>query len=292
MAPDDQFQSIPKPPTEPAPEPTLQSLSILDCYDEAWSLFRRFIWWILGLQIAWLLINKLIALFNIAFLPVILMFFVTLPLGLGYNLIFIRFARGERPQATDWYIGFRRYGRVLGMFLGFGLLAVAAMIPPGIVWLVSALGEGSTPPIVGLFLGLYLIGIGLLGVYVIYVFTVMADVTEVGVMQAFQTGVDLVKGNWIKVVGLLFSVLPLSLAGVLLTSLPQLVRFISPEISLQARAVLWLFLLPGSAILGFTSLIMNRAYVKLRAINGLPEPPPAESAPVVEPGPELPMAGV
>ena len=283
---DDEPHSFTPPSIESVDRPPLQRLGILECFDEAWNLYRRFFWMIAGLQFGLFMLSQLVGLIPSLAAQMLLMFLVTIPLGFGYNRVLIRFARGEKPHSTDWQVGYRRYGQLIGMILSFVMLFAAAAVPLMIVLFITGGVNSQHSSAIGLFAFAYFIGAALLSVYAFFVIYVLVDIPKVGVMESYQIGVDLVKGNWSKVLGLLLILLPLGSVGAFLFSAPRTTQLLYPDTAILPLVLLWLLTVPGALILAFGSLLMNRAYVKLRAINGYPEPPDEASTVTVEDAPD------
>lgn len=105
----------------------VQDVSIGECFSEGWERFKPYFWLSLGINIIYFVI-----VLAGGFIPIIGYLFSLLVapvFQMGLYLYYLNVARNSNPRIEDLFVGFNRYGTIIGMnFLYMGVILVG-MLP-------------------------------------------------------------------------------------------------------------------------------------------------------------------
>jgi uncharacterized membrane protein len=161
---------------------------------------------------------------SIPFLNIAFLIFVSAPLAGGLVILFLRLAKDTSPAAGDIFDGFGKYGKFMGAFWLLYAIVLACAIPaiiavvifPPLAGAERQLGDGATAALAVTGVLVLLVIVIVVAIRWVFVFFLLADEENLGVIDAFKKSSELTRGWRAKLFGMLFVMTLVSFLGVLL----------------------------------------------------------------------------
>ena len=219
------------------------NISIGECLGKGWEGFQRHPGTAIGGFFLYWLISMVGG--SIPFLNILFLIFVSAPLAGGIVIFFLRLAKDASPAVGDIFDGFDKYWKFMGAFWLLYVMILACAIP-------AIIAVVFLPPLPGAErqLGSVAVGViaatGLLASVVImivvairwvFVFFLLADEENLGVIDAFKKSSELTRGWRGKLFGMLFVMSLFSFCGLLLLIVGMFVTAF-----IMGIGVAWLYL--------------------------------------------------
>lgn len=195
------------------------NISIGECLGKGWEGLKRHPGTAIGGYFLYCLISAVGG--NIPYLKILFFIFVAAPLIGGVVIFFLRLAKDAAPAVGNIFAGFRKYGKFMG---AFWLLAVVILFCalPALVALL--LGAAAASPWGDRAASAIALTGGLASVVILiaaamrwaFVFFLLADEENLGVIAAFNKSVELTKGWRGKLFGMLWVMGLFIICGLLL----------------------------------------------------------------------------
>lgn len=192
------------------------NISIGECLGKGWEGFQRHP----GTAIGGFFLYTLICVVgqSIPFLNIAFLIFVQAPLAGGLVILFLRLAKDASPAVGDIFDGFDTYGKFMGAFwlLYVAILgcAIPALIGVGIAMAAEREGAAAAIGITGVLVSLVIVIV--VAIRWVFVFFLLADEENLGVIDAFKKSSELTRGWRAKLLLTLFVMSLVSFLGILL----------------------------------------------------------------------------
>lgn len=203
----------------PAGDTHMVNISIGECLGKGWEGFQRHPGTAIGGFFLYMLISVVGQ--SIPFLNIAFLIFISAPLAGGVVILFLRLAKDASPAVGDIFDGFHKYGKFMGAFwLLYAIVlacAIPALIGVGIaVYAARQLGDGAAAAI-GVTGGLVsLVIVIVVAIRWVFVFFLLGDEENLGVIDAFKKSSELTRGWRVKLFLTLFVMGLISFLGILL----------------------------------------------------------------------------
>jgi uncharacterized membrane protein len=171
------------------------NVSVGECLGKGWEGLKRHPGTAIGGYFLYCLISG--AGWSIPYLNILFFIFVAAPLGGGLVIFFLRLAKDASPAVGNIFAGFRKYGKFMGAFWLLAVVILFCALPALVaVLLVAASPWGDRAASAIALTG------GLASVVILiaaamrwaFVFFLLADEENLGVIAAFNKSVELTKG--------------------------------------------------------------------------------------------------
>jgi len=195
------------------------NISIGECLGKGWEGFQRHPGTAIGGFFLYMLISVVGQ--SIPFLNIAFLIFVMAPLAGGVVIFFLRLAKDASPAVGDIFDGFDKYGKFMGAFWLLYVIVLACAIPAVIMVLIAVaaqrqIGDGAAAALMvtgGLASVVIVIVVAIRWVFV---FFLLADEKNLGVIDAFKKSSELTRGWRGKLLLTLFVMSLVSFCGLLL----------------------------------------------------------------------------
>jgi len=195
------------------------NISIGECLGKGWEGFQRHPGTAIGGFFLYWLISMVGG--SIPFLNILFLIFVSAPLAGGIVIFFLRLAKDASPAVGDIFDGFDKYGKFMGAFWLLYVIVLACAIPALIAAVIAFAAQrslGGTAvgiiAVTGVVASLVIVIV--VAIRWVFVFFLLADEKNLGVIDAFKKSSELTRGWRGKLLLTLFVMSLVSFCGLLL----------------------------------------------------------------------------
>ncbi len=147
---------------------------------------------------------------------------VTPPIVGGFTILSLNLVDDSDPKLEDLFSGFQAYGKWMGVYWLFALIAAAACLPAGIALLPIPIVEGlqldraiTEPVTIGCIIAAAALVIGAFGYLIRYAFTYYVAVEAPGIWDSFRGSEAITEGNRLRILWMNIVLALVAAAGVL-----------------------------------------------------------------------------
>jgi len=178
-----------------------QYVSIKECFSEAWNLFKKYFWILIGGSLLGMILTVVILL-----IPFInLLSIISIPIfTAGIMLLFLNTGKDANPRISDLFQGFKRFGTIMGSYWLF-VIFFTVLLSPGIIYLILIAKKVSIAHWdfyrsfvfwrIYLFFFINTVIAAFILIRYVFIFFVMVDEPKRGVIDIFKTSSKIVKGH-------------------------------------------------------------------------------------------------